>query len=233
MYLHGGGDSRLSRHPDDSIAASLGVRLLAVDRCGPAVRGRTLRSYAEDVLAAIDAPQFAVIGWSAGGPHALAVAAVGPERVTRVALVGSMPRPELVREVDRDVRRALRASRYVPRYAARALERWGRTPVPPTGSPETDDAYTRGRIESFRSGGMWLARELAYLGRAWDIDLADVRAPVTLWWGDRDTVCPPVIGRDYEQHLADATLRIVDGTHQLLFQRWREILVDAARQTGV
>ena len=38
VYLHGGGDSRLSRHPDDSIAASLGVRLLAVDRCGPARR---------------------------------------------------------------------------------------------------------------------------------------------------------------------------------------------------
>ena len=231
VYLHGGGDSRLSRHPDDSIAASLGVRLLAVDRCGPAVPGRTLRSYAEDVLDAVDAERFAVIGWSAGGPHALAVAAVGPERVSRVALVGSMPRPQLVREVDRDVRRALRASRYVPRQAARALEKWGRMPVPPTGSPETDEAYTRGRVESFRSGGMWLARELAYLGRPWDVDLADVRAPVTLWWGDRDTVCPPAIGRDYEQHLANATLRIVDGTHQLLFTRWREILADVAGDT--
>ena len=40
VYLHGGGDSRLSRHPDDSIAARLGVRLLALDRCGPAARGR-------------------------------------------------------------------------------------------------------------------------------------------------------------------------------------------------
>ena len=38
VYLHGGGDSRLSRHPDDSIAAELGVRLLALDRCGPAAR---------------------------------------------------------------------------------------------------------------------------------------------------------------------------------------------------
>ena len=100
--------------------------------------------------------------------------------------------------------------------------------MPPTGSPDTDDAYTRGRVESFRSGGRWLAQELAYLGRRWDIDLAGVRAPVTLWWGEHDTVCPPSIGRDYQQHLANATLRIVDGTHQLLFQRWREILADAA-----
>ncbi|MFL5954033.1 MAG: alpha/beta fold hydrolase [Gaiellaceae bacterium] len=229
VYLHGGGDSRLSRHPDDSIAASLGVRLLAVERCGPAVRGRTLRSYAVDVLAAVDAERFAVIGWSAGGPHALAVAAVAPERVTRVALVGSMPHPQLMRAVHRDVRRAARASRLVPRYAAHALERWGRLPVPPTGGEATDDAYARGRVESFRQGGMWLARELAYLARPGDVDLADVRAPVTLWWGERDTVCPPEIGRDYEERLADATLRLVDDTHQLLFSRWREIIEDVSR----
>ena len=54
VYLHGGGDSRLSRHPDDSIAAALGVRLLAVDRCGPAVRHRSLRVWAEDLLGAIE-----------------------------------------------------------------------------------------------------------------------------------------------------------------------------------
>jgi hypothetical protein len=50
--LHGGGDSRLSRHPDDSIVASLGVRLLAVDRCGPARRFASLRAWAESTAAA-------------------------------------------------------------------------------------------------------------------------------------------------------------------------------------
>jgi pimeloyl-ACP methyl ester carboxylesterase len=232
VYLHGGGDSRISRHPDDSIAASLGVRLLAVDRCGPAVHGRTLRSYGEDVLASVDAEEFAVIGWSAGGPHALAVAAIAPERVTRVALVGSMPHPDLVRAIARDVQSVMRVARVSPPVAARLLETWGRRRVPPTGSAETDYAYTRGRVESFRHGGLWLARELAYLGRPWDIDLADVRAPVTLWWGENDTVCPPAIGRDYEQRLANATLRIVDGNHQLLFARWREILEDAGCRAG-
>ena len=34
LYFHGGGDSRQTRHPDDTIASSLGVRLIAVDRCG-------------------------------------------------------------------------------------------------------------------------------------------------------------------------------------------------------
>jgi pimeloyl-ACP methyl ester carboxylesterase len=228
VYLHGGGDSRLSRHPDDSIAAALGVRLLATDRCGPAVRGRTLRSWAQEVLAALPVERFAVIGWSAGGPHALAVAAVAPERVTRAALVGSMPTPEQVHELPRDVQSVMRLARVSPRIAARGLEAWGRRPVPPTGDAATDDAYARGRVESFRDGGLWLARELAYLGRPWGFELADVRAPVTLWWGERDTVCPPSIGRDFERRLPNATLHVLDGTHQLLFGHWREILEDVS-----
>jgi pimeloyl-ACP methyl ester carboxylesterase len=228
VYLHGGGDSRLSRHPDDSIAASLGVRLLAVDRCGPARRFASLRAWAEETAAALESERFAVVGWSAGGPHALALAAVAPGRVTKVALVGSMPPVDLVHELQRDVRAAMRMARLSPRVAARGLERWGRMATPPTGDVECDEAYARGRVESFRHGGLWLARELAYLGRPWGFELADVRAPVTLWWGRGDRVCPPPIGEAFAARLPNAELRLVDGTHQLLFSRWRDILQDVS-----
>jgi pimeloyl-ACP methyl ester carboxylesterase len=229
VYLHGGGDSRLSRHPDDAIAEQLGVRLLAVDRCGTAAPRRTLRGWAEETAAALPVDRFGVVGWSAGGPHALALAAVAPERVRRVALVGSMPPPTHVAALARDVQRVMRLARVAPRVAARGLERWGRRPPPPTGDPVTDDAYARGRRESFSYGGLWLARELAYLGRPWGFDLVDVRVPVTLWWGDDDRVCPPSIADEYARALPAATLRIVPGTHQLLFSRWRDILADAAQ----
>jgi pimeloyl-ACP methyl ester carboxylesterase len=228
VYLHGGGDSRLSRHPDDSIAASLGVRLLAVDRCGPARRFASLRAWGEATAGALEVERFGVVGWSAGGPHALALAAVAPKRVTRVALVGSMPPVDLVAELQRDVRAAMRMARVSPRIAARGLERWGRLPTPPTGDPACDEAYARGRVESFRQGGLWLARELAYLGRPWGFELGDVRAPVTLWWGRGDVVCPPAIGEAFAARLPDAELRLVDGTHQLLFSRWRDILEDVS-----
>lgn len=229
VYLHGGGDSRLSRHPDDSIAASLGVRLVAVDRCGPARRLASLRAWAEETADALDLGRFGVVGWSAGGPHALALAAVAPQRVTRVALVGSMPPVDALRELQRDVRAAMRVARVSTRLAARGLERWGRMATPPTGDPACDDAYARGRVESFRHGGLWLARELAYLGRPWGFELEDVRAPVTLWWGRGDWVCPPAIGEAFAARLPDAELRVVDGTHQLLFSRWRDILEDVSR----
>ncbi len=233
VYLHGGGDSRLSRHPDDAIAAELGVRLVAVDRCGPSRPGRTLLSWAGDLLELLDSlaiERFGVIGWSAGGPHALAIAAAGDERVTRVALVASMPPHDGVAVLPRDVRRVMSLARFAPRVASRGLEAWGRRPPPPTGDAASDDAYARGRIESFRSGGVWLARELAYLGRPWDFELSDVRAPVTLWWGERDHVCPPSIAEEYACRLPSTTLQLVDDTHQILFSRWREILADVSRR---
>jgi pimeloyl-ACP methyl ester carboxylesterase len=120
----------------------------------------------------------------------------------------------------------MRVARVSPRLAARALEHWGRRPPPPTGDAVTDEAYARGRVESFRSGGLWLAQELAYLARPWHFEVSEVTAPVTLWWGDEDRVCPPAIGRSYERALPAATLKIVPGTHQLLFGRWRDILAD-------
>jgi len=204
------------------------VRLLAVDRCGPARRFASLRAWADATAGALGVDRFGVIGWSAGGPHALALAAVAPERVTRVALVGSMPPVDLVAELQRDVRAAMRAARVSPRVAAHGLERWGRQPTPPTGDPACDQAYARGRVESFRHGGLWLARELAYLGRAWGFELGDVQAPVTLWWGTNDTVCPPSIAEAFAARLPHAELRLVEGTHQLLFSRWRDILASAA-----
>jgi len=208
------------------------VRLLAVDRCGPVVRGRTLLQFADEVLSLADArgaAELAVVGWSAGGPHALALAARAPDRVRRVALVASMPVPDGLRLMPSSIRAAVRAARVSPRLAVRGLERWGRMPTLPTGSEATDAAYARGRIEAFRGGGEWLARELAYLGRPWGFGLAEVQAPVALWWGSGDVVTPPAIGREYVRRLPNAELRIVDGNHQLLFQRWEDILADVCR----
>ena len=122
----------------------------------------------------------------------------------------------------------MRIARIAPRVAALGLERWGRQTPPPTGDPLTDEAYARGRVESFRHGGMWLARELAYLGRPWGFELADVRAPVALWWGS-GTRSARRRSREVASRLPDATLHLTGDTHQILFPRWRESLADVSR----
>lgn len=98
VYLHGTPDSRLARHPDDGIAARLGVRLLAVDRPGfgasDASPGATRRSLGDDLAHVLDrlaVDQVALLGWSSGGLAALGAApALGP-RVATVTLVAAVP----------------------------------------------------------------------------------------------------------------------------------------------
>jgi len=98
VYLHGFPDSRLSRHPDDGIAAALGVRLVAVDRPGFGASecdgAATYAQEAEDVVALADhlgLDRFSVVGWSSGAALALACGAVAPCRVAAVGVLAGNP----------------------------------------------------------------------------------------------------------------------------------------------
>ena len=82
VYLHGCPDCRLTRPPDDAVAAGVGARVIAVDRPGygssdPDPHGDD-NALAADVIVLADelgVDRFAVLGWSSGGPSALAAAA--------------------------------------------------------------------------------------------------------------------------------------------------------------
>jgi pimeloyl-ACP methyl ester carboxylesterase len=97
--LHGTPGCRLNRHPDTELLRSTGVRQITYDRAGyggsDRHRGRRVVDDVGDVAAIADTlgiGRFAVWGGSGGGPHALAVAAVLGDRVTRaVCEVGIAP----------------------------------------------------------------------------------------------------------------------------------------------
>jgi len=99
FLLHGTPGSRLGPHPRSAVLHRLGVRLISFDRPGygesDRVAGRRVADVATDVLTIADAyglGKFAVVGRSGGGPHALACAALLPERITKAAvLVGLAP----------------------------------------------------------------------------------------------------------------------------------------------
>jgi len=100
FLLHGTPGSRLGPRPRGAVLHRLGVRLISFDRPGyggsDRLPGRRVADVAADVLAIADAyrlDKFAVVGRSGGGPHALACAALLPDRTTRAAvLVGLAPR---------------------------------------------------------------------------------------------------------------------------------------------
>ncbi len=97
LYVHGSPDSRRARHPDDTIAARLEVRLVAVDRPGAGLSTAhptgTFGSFADDAVALADHLGVAAwrpFGWSAGAPYALSIASRHPDRVDRVAVAAGL-----------------------------------------------------------------------------------------------------------------------------------------------
>jgi pimeloyl-ACP methyl ester carboxylesterase len=109
VYLHGTPDSRLSRHPDDGLAAAAGVRLLAIDRPGyggsvplpgvAAAGDRWPAAFAVEVARVLDAcgvDRCGVLAWSGGALAGMALAADpglgGPlaGRITTVGIVGGL-----------------------------------------------------------------------------------------------------------------------------------------------
>lgn len=97
LYVHGTPDSRRARHPSDALAASLGVRLVAVDRPGiglssPHPTG-TVGTFADDAIALADhlgVEAWRPFAWSGGATYALAVAARHPARVARTAVAAGL-----------------------------------------------------------------------------------------------------------------------------------------------
>jgi pimeloyl-ACP methyl ester carboxylesterase len=101
VYLHGLPDSRLARHPDDSLAEQAGVRLLAVDRPGagdsdldPEATHTSLGDDLGVLLDALGLGSAALLGWSSGGLAALGAAVALGDRASAVALVATVPPAE-------------------------------------------------------------------------------------------------------------------------------------------
>lgn len=106
VYCHGAIGTPLSRSVDlEQLTDRLGVRYIAPSRPGvggsDALEGRSVRDFARDVGELVDAlgiSRFAVVGVSAGGPYALAVAREFGDRVLATAVCSSLsPRYELHR----------------------------------------------------------------------------------------------------------------------------------------
>jgi pimeloyl-ACP methyl ester carboxylesterase len=258
LLFHGLPGSRLIRHPDGSIATRLGIRLITFDRPGiglstPQPKRRIL-DWPRDVAEFADAQgleRFAVLGWSGGGPYALATAHELPDRVTHLGLVASvtpLAGTTFTRHLSPDLRRNARIGRLVPWLVHQAVQREARTFArdpeaalreafakgPACDSATLDDpALLRMQIDSrreaYRKGTSGVYREALLYMRPWGFDPADVRVPVQLWHGDEDETLAPPMGRHLAETLGcDATFFPGEG-HMVCLTRWEEILGAFAR----
>jgi pimeloyl-ACP methyl ester carboxylesterase len=249
VLLHGAPGSRRF-HPDPAVTRALGVRLIAFDRPGFGAsdrrEGRCLLDTPPDVAALADhlaLGRFALVGVSAGGPHALACAVALGDRVTRVA-VASMPGPldevpGAWEALPERIRVAAERARVDPprsvRGVVRYMERYAAAPAtylqggPPADRAAVVDPRWREMLladlaEALRPGATGFADDMVALWRRWGFGLADVPAGVTLWHGAQDRRGAP----DFEclvSRLPGARPTVwPDQGHYAVLDRWAEVL---------
>ncbi len=241
VYLHGCRDCRLARHPDDGVAARLGVRLVAVDRPGyarsaPDPAGTEV-TQADDVAALMDSlgiGRFGVLGWSAGGPGALALAAKHGDRVAVAAVaagtvpVASEPNPAT--------------------FAAEAAPMVAQPGIDPDDALEAvlegaDEPYRRdlaavdglhgllalSLAAAVAPGLDGVERDLRAAVSPWPFDPAAIGVPVVLWYGTADRRVAVSAGESLAGSIPDVRLHVVEGaSHLLPLVHWERLLVELA-----
>ncbi|WP_328402335.1 alpha/beta hydrolase [Streptomyces sp. NBC_00390] len=236
FLLHGTPGSRLGPAPRGMVLYQRGTQLIAYDRPGyggsDRLAGRSIADVAEDVRAIADAlglERFAVVGRSGGAPHALACAALMPERVTRTAALVTLA-PKDADGLDwfegmaasnvQEYRTALAdPADLVERFITRSAE-IRKDPVKLLDDLRREltdsdrmvvaDAGVRSMLlrnyrEALRTSAYgWIDDALAFLS-PWGFDPADIKGPVMLWHGEKDVFAPVGHSRWLAQRIPGVT----------------------------
>lgn len=225
VLFHGTPGSRLLC-PDEGATRTLGIRLITMDRPG---YGRSdpnpdssLLTWADDyaeVHGLLGLPPCPVVGWSGGGPYALACAVRAPTLVSSVGLAAS-PGPVDIVPGAREAFSAdeLRLLELVPLDRAAACDGLAQLYRPyaddpasvfegfePGSSdaallarPEVRDAMVSWMREGFRNGSAGHIADCLMDGEPWGFSLVDVTQEVAVWWGEADTA----VARRHTDYLA-------------------------------
>lgn len=178
--------------------------------------GRTVADAVDDVCALADTHgwnRFAVFGGSGGGPHALACAALLPDRVTRCALLSAIkPADPGKPRYDEPALRSRLAE-----VSAEIMERINAGgPELPTepGPPALDDPDAMARLRATFIDGMdgWADDSIAF-ARPWGFDLTTITVPVGIWRGTGDSTVPAEHADYLLAQIATAQGHVYSGGH--------------------
>ena len=240
FFFHGNPGSRFGGAFLDAAAKARGVRVVALERPGFGLsdfqHGRTIADWPADVREAarhFGFDRFAVLGFSAGGPYALACAAAmshSGEGLTAVGVVSGvgLSQPRAGNGLVSHVRASLVS--LLARRAPGLFFRWAARRSPPPdrailSRPAARAALLQSEREAFRHGSRGVIDETALLARPWGVDFAAITASVRLWHGKDDRTVPVSGARAVADALPECVATFVPGGgHFWLLDHGGEVL---------
>ena len=246
-------------------ATERGLRFVTYSRPGYATsdqcHGRTVASASADVVAILDSLQadsFVTMGWSGGGPHALACAAVLPERCRAAAMIAGVA-PWRARGLDwlagqgeenvEEFEAAVRGEKALTAWLTEAAEDMADLSADDVVAvlgdlmSDVDKAaltgdYAEWTAASFRkavSAGVagWRDDDLAFM-QPWGFDLGAITRPVAVWQGGQDRMVPFAHGEWLAANIPTARAHLLpdDGHLSIGVGRLGQIVDDLIQLAG-
>jgi pimeloyl-ACP methyl ester carboxylesterase len=261
VFHHGTPFAAVLFEPMVAAAARHGLRLVVHSRPGYAgstpLPGRTVADVTADVtalLAELGAERFLTVGWSGGGPHALACAALLPGRcVAAATIAGVAPYradgldwlagmgAENIAEFEAAAAGVEPLSAFLGAEAEALADVRGEHIATALGDlvsePDrnvlTDDfaEYSAAAFRLAVSTGTagWLDDDLAFVGD-WGFDPAAIQTPVSIWQGSEDRMVPFAHGRWLAARVPGAAVHLepTEGHLSLLLARFGDIVAELA-----
>jgi pimeloyl-ACP methyl ester carboxylesterase len=256
---HGTPGAGVPYEPFVQAAAARGLQYVAYSRPGyadaPRQEGRSVADCASAVAALLDergVDRCHTLGWSGGGPHALACAALLGDRVIKAAVVAGVAPwdaegldwkagmgeenleefvaveagPDALRAF-LDTARASLGGITADQVVASLGDLIGEADRRAVPGPFADWLAMSFRAALANSSDGWFDDDMAFV-RDWGFDLGAIGVPVTIWQGDDDRMVPFAHGQWVAAHVpgARAQLRRGEGHISLLVDRFGEILDD-------
>jgi pimeloyl-ACP methyl ester carboxylesterase len=205
LYFHGHPGARLEARFLADAASRVNVRLIGID-------------WPNDIAAlahSLGLDRFAVVGFSGGGPYALACAHAIPDRLVSCGVVSGVGRTGFVRSflaawlpwlmLPLARRRCFPNQEQAEETLTRFSDRWPEPDRVALEIPGVKELMAASLVEGLTQGARGAAYDGALLGRAWGFEPEQLDFPaVYLWHGELDSQVPITDLRALAQRIRQA-----------------------------
>ncbi len=256
VFHHGSPGARMLFEPFIEATVTRGLRYVSYSRPGFGDSTRQLgRSVADcstdtaNILDQLGADRFFVIGWSAGGPHALACAALLPQRVIAASTIAGVApygaknldweagqNKETVEKMHTAINDPDKLQVLLELEEPKFANVTGDQIISALGDlPDVDKAVLNGPVgdflaanirEAYRNGIWGMYDENIALTRDWGFDLSQINIPAAVWQGAKDRMVPFAHGQWLANNVPNAQAHLLpeDGHLSLVIGSFSKVL---------